>query len=279
MKQYALIGENLGHSISPYIHNLIFKHIGIKGVYSLLDIPAENLSGLIGSLSKPGSGGTGYAGINVTIPHKQNIMPYLNGISPEAERIGAVNTVKICDNAAYGYNTDYYGFGYMLETAGIDISGKNIAVFGSGGASRSAIAYLLDNGAAEINVFSKSSVRFDGLKASFPQIQCNLLEKNEKIHGHIAINTTPVGMFPITGQAVISEKEAQRFEALADIVYNPIETEFIKIGRRLGKATQNGLYMLIGQALKAQEIFQNISIDPQLGEEIYKDIIENKILG
>ena len=273
MKQYALIGENLGHTISPYIHNLLFEHIGIKGNYSVLDIPAAELLHILDNLK-----GKNFGGVNVTIPYKQSIMPYLNSISPEAVRIGAINTIKIENGLATGYNTDYYGFGSMLKQADIEIAGKSIAVFGAGGAARSVIAYLSDHGAAEINVFSKTDARFDDLKASFPSIKCYLLESKDDIHGQIAINTTPVGMFPEVSQSVISEKTAERFDALADIVYNPIETEFIKIGKRVGKLTQNGLYMLIGQAIKAQEIFQNITINPRVGEEIFNSIINNKII-
>ena len=274
MKQYALMGEHLGHTLSPYIHNLVFKHLGIEGDYSVLDIPAADLPNILGNLKE-----SGFGGINVTIPHKQNIMPHLNSISSEALRIGAVNTVKIENDITTGYNTDYFGFGYMLDRANIEIVDKRIAVFGAGGASRSVIAYLSDHGAGEITVFSKTNTRFDDLKATFPFIQCYTLENQDKMRSQIAINTTPVGMLPKVGLSVIGEETASHFEALVDIVYNPIETEFIKIGKRLGKSTQNGLYMLIGQAIKAQEIFQNTTIAPYVGEEIFNDIIANKILG
>ena len=273
MKQYALIGENLGHTISPYIHNLIFEHFGIESTYSVADISSAQLPGILGKLST-----ANFGGVNVTIPHKQSIMPYLDNISPEAARIGAVNTIKIENDATVGFNTDYYGFGFMMEQADIEVSGKNIAIFGSGGAARSVIAYLNDHGAANIHVFSKTRTRFDSLKATFPFIQCSLLENTNKIQGHLAINTTPVGMFPKTFESVIDEKIADRFETLADIVYNPIETKFIKMGNRLGKTTQNGLHMLIGQAIKAQEIFQNITISPSVGAEIYNSIVANRIL-
>jgi len=274
MKKYALIGENLGYSISPYIHNLIFKHLSIESSYCVIDIPSEDLPELLKKLSAEGFGG-----VNVTIPHKQNIMPYLSDISDEASRIGAVNTIKIESNSAVGYNTDYYGFGSMMKRAGIEVRGKSIAVLGSGGASRSVIAYLADQGAININVFSKTDTRFADLKAAFPFIECSLLEDSEKIQGQIAINTTPVGMAPNVGKSVINAEIAHRFDALVDIVYNPTETEFIKIGKQLGKITQNGLYMLIDQAVKAQEIFQSISIDPSVGEAIYENILTNKIIS
>ena len=129
MKHYGLLGGKLGHSLSPQIHELFFKYTGIEGDYTLLETTQEDLPKRMEELR------ANYAGSNVTIPHKLHVMPFLDSITREAKAIGAVNTIKFDENGAEGYNTDYFGFGRMLEYNNIDVRAKRVAVLGTGGAS------------------------------------------------------------------------------------------------------------------------------------------------
>ena len=138
MKHYGLLGCKLGHSLSPQIHELFFKYTGIEGDYMLLETPQEELPKRMEELR------ANYAGSNVTIPHKLHVMPLLDSITREAKAIGAINTIKFDENGAEGYNTDYFGFGRMLEYNNIDVRAKRVAVLGTGGAARAVVKYMVD---------------------------------------------------------------------------------------------------------------------------------------
>lgn len=140
MVHFGLIGARLGHSLSPQIHQLIFKELGVEGTYDLLEIPPEELYASVHELRGK------YCGVNVTIPHKINVMAALTTLSMEAQAIGAVNTIHFHNGAIRGYNTDYAGFGRLLENNGIEVQGKSAAVLGTGGVSRAVLQYLIDHG-------------------------------------------------------------------------------------------------------------------------------------
>lgn len=143
MVHFGLIGARLGHSLSPQIHQLIFKELGVEGTYDLLEIPPEELYASVHELRGK------YCGVNVTIPHKINVMAALTTLSMEAQAIGAVNTIHFHNGAIRGYNTDYAGFGRLLENNGIEVQGKSAAVLGTGGASRAVLQYLIDHGVSK----------------------------------------------------------------------------------------------------------------------------------
>lgn len=267
MKLYSLIGEKLGHSLSPEIHTYIFKKLHINAAYSLMEIGRQNIPNVISALKT-----LEYSGINITIPYKEAIIPYLDEISSEAAKIGAVNTVKIENNSAKGYNTDYFGFGAMLKRDGIHAEGKKIAILGSGGAAKAVIAYFSDNMPKSIAVIARCPEKCHSLKLQFPNIEILGYEALENLDGDILVNTTPVGMYPNNNAIPVSEEVICRFSACADIVYNPLQTSFLKSAEKNNIKTSAGLYMLIGQAIKAQEIFQGRSIDLSVGEEIYNTL-------
>ena len=137
MKLFGLIGEKLGHSLSPEIHNKVFKDNNIDGLYNLFSVKKDFENNIVESLKC-----LGVKGANVTIPYKEKVMDQLDIISHEAKAIGAVNTILIKDGKSYGYNTDYYGFGKMLERAKVNIEGNSFFVLGAGGAARSILKYL-----------------------------------------------------------------------------------------------------------------------------------------
>lgn len=265
MEFYGLVGEKLSHSLSPEIHKDIFKELNIEGAYRLFEIPKENIGELSKSLRT-----LSIKGVNVTIPYKETVMNYLDEISREAKEIGAVNTIFNKKGKLLGYNTDYYGFKYMLEDKGITVRGKKVTVLGTGGASKAVVTYLLDEGALEIKLVSRTKKQ---LYKNESRIDVITYEELDEVFGDVIINTTPVGMYPKIINSPVSEYIIKKYDALVDLIYNPLETEFLKLGIKNNKVTCGGLMMLVGQAIKAEEIWQERSIDKKVILDIYKRLI------
>lgn len=265
--KFGLIGETLGHSMSPQIHEILFEKLGMsqRNQYDLLEMKRTDIPAHM-------QVNCGYTGMNVTIPYKIDVMPYLKEISHAADRIGAVNTIHVTQDGLYGYNTDYIGFGRSLEHAGIDIKGKHCVVLGTGGAARAIIQWLADHDVSHITVVSRTPKQ---LKPSFEIFANNLgveaigygvLSKRQGTH--IMINCTPVGMFPKIDASPVSEETASRYEALVDLIYNPKDTLFLKYGKKHGLKTLNGMFMLVAQAIASEEIW----LDRQIGNDVINSI-------
>lgn len=264
MEFYGLIGEKLGHSISPQIHNMAFNMLGIEGAYKLFEIPKDRISSLGESIKT-----LSIKGVNVTIPYKQEVQGQLDFISDEAKSIGAVNTIALKDGKLYGYNTDYYGFGMMLEHNNIETKDKVAVVLGNGGAAKAVNAYLLDSGVKKLYLVSRNK-NVDNDNTRINLIDYDDLSKLDG--GDILINTTPLGMYPKVGVSPVSEDIINKFYNIVDIIYNPEETEFIRLGRKLDKVTCSGLYMLVGQAIKSEEIWQDKKIDKDIIDKIFVEM-------
>ena len=268
--QYGLLGGKLGHSLSPKIHELFFKYTGVTGSYELLETELEALPARVEAMRST------FAGSNVTIPHKIAVMPMLDSIAPEAEAIGAVNTIKFTEAGAFGYNTDYFGFGRMLEYNDIAITGKVAVVLGSGGAARAVMKYLADKEAAQIYLVTRDVSSVD---EHFLEIapSCKVIDyaELESIKGDVIINCTPVGMYPKVEASPVSAKVCANFEASVDLIYNPVETLFLRQAKEAGKKFVNGLFMLVAQAVAAQEIWQGQQYDSDLIVKIMADLERN----
>ena len=246
MLKYALLGEKLSHSLSPEIHEEIFKALGINASYTLVEVSPE---GIKEEISK-------YDGLNVTIPYKTEVIKYLSEISKEAKAIGAVNTIY----GNKGYNTDYFGFGKMLEINNIPVKNHRVVILGTGGASKAVHQYLKDHQAKEITFVSRGKVgeniiNYDTLK---------------DVTGDLIINTTPVGMYPNVEKSPVTQDVLKKFNFAVDLIYNPAETKFLKLAKTQGLRTTNGLYMLVGQAVKAEEIWQKKAIADDLINKIHE---------
>lgn len=268
MLLYGLLGEKLTHSLSPEIHEGIFQSLNMKANYSLFQVEKNNVPKVIESLKTLGISGT-----NVTIPYKEEIMKYLDFISEEAKNIQAINTIVIKDGKSYGYNTDYYGFGRMLKRAEVHVEDMKIVVLGAGGASKAIIQYLKDNNSREIYLVSRKD-KVTILKKYSGIIPISY-EELKSVSGDIIINTTPVGMYPIMDATVVGEEVIKNFTVAVDIIYNPLKTKFLFIAESLGLKSVNGLYMLVEQAMKAEEIWQNKIISEVIGEEIHQKLCES----
>ncbi|MFA6941260.1 MAG: shikimate dehydrogenase [Clostridiaceae bacterium] len=257
---FGLIGEKLGHSYSVDIHSLLYKKLDINAHYYTFEIERNKLSSAVDSMKT-----LNIKGLNVTIPYKTQVMKYIDCNSSEAKNIGAVNTITLENGRTHGYNTDYFGFKGMLYKYKIDIKDKKILLLGTGGVSKSIKQYLLDNEVKDIKTASRN-----------PENQGEMsyedIKKSEDMD--IIINCTPVGMFPNIENSPVESSVISKFKIALDIIYNPEKTEFLKIAEKLGLKTANGLYMLVVQAIKSEELWNNIKIEETVIDEIYNEIRE-----
>lgn len=254
--KFGLLGARLGHSLSPQIHQEVFRQLGITATYELIEVSAENLADKVMELQKA------YRGLNVTIPHKVAVMKSLDGIAPEAKAIGAVNTVLFKPGRAEGFNTDYFGFARLLEHSNLVPAGKEVCVLGTGGASRAVLQCLTDMQAKRITVISRAIVNApEDIRSRYT---VKTYDDLKDMKGDLLINCTPVGMFPKVDASPVYGAVMERFAAAVDIIYNPAETEFMKLARKQGKPAVNGLFMLVAQAVAADEIWLERKLDAGL---------------
>ena len=251
---YGLIGEKLGHSFSKEIHQKIGGY-----EYELIELAPDELEGFI--LSRE------FDGLNVTIPYKQTVMDYLDEISDLAREAGAVNTVVNKGGKLYGYNTDCGGMKMLIERMGIELSGKKAFIAGSGGTSRTAAAVCRSLGASEIVRASRSGR--NGAKT---------YEEAYSLWSDAAllINTTPAGMYPDTDGMPFDISRFDHPEGLLDVIYNPLNTRLIQDARSKGIRAENGLYMLVGQAVLSSELFTGKKAGEDVIEQIYQELLSEK---
>jgi shikimate dehydrogenase len=269
LKVLGVLGEKLPHSYSPYINKRIMELTNVEGAYTKFELPLGHMEEFIKGIKILNIGG-----FNITIPYKEEVMPYLDHISKEAKSIGAVNTVANIDGKLYGYNTDYFGFSHTLKVNNITIKDKVIVILGNGGACKAIKDVAIDEEAKSVYIVSRNpkditqEILSDKVKIiSYDQ----LLE----IEGDILVNSTPVGMSPKVGISPVGPEIIKDYDVVVDIVYNPKETEFLRLGKELGKITVGGLYMLIGQAVKSEEIFHDVTIDEEVINIIYDEMKES----
>ena len=269
MVRLGLLGEKLGHSLSPKIHKLIFQALNIEGDYSIFEVQREKLPFFLTQAKDD------LEGMNVTIPYKTAVIPYLSSITKEALSIGAVNTISFQNGEAKGYNTDYYGFGLLLSHNKIEVKNKKIAVLGAGGAARAVLQYLNDKEAGYILVVSRNPEQAKkdllGMQLAVPLQFCDYAAFAGS-SGDVLINCTPVGMFANVKSSTVSREVVMKFAAAVDLIYNPDETVFLRYAREAGKKAANGLLMLVAQAVAAEEIWLQRTIDDEIIAKIAEKI-------
>ncbi|MDD4844874.1 MAG: shikimate kinase [Anaerotignum sp.] len=252
--KYGLIGEKLGHSFSKIIHEQLADY-----TYNLIPLSKESFPTFMTQKD--------FTAINVTIPYKEMVIPYLDYIDPKAEAISAVNTIVNKNNMLYGYNTDYDGFRYMLVKHKIDPKGKKVLLLGKGGAAKACIAVVKDMGAKEVlTVYYKENPETISYEACY---------KNHQ-DAQIIINTTPVGMYPNTENNPIDLTPFEKLEAVVDVVYNPLRTKFVLDGISKGVIAVGGLEMLIGQAKCAVAIFLGKKIEDATTRKLYSALLAER---
>lgn len=251
---YGLIGEKLGHSYSKDIHEMLADY-----TYDLCPLSKEEFKDFMEKHD--------FQSINVTIPYKQEVIPYLDEMDENAKAIGAVNTIVNKNGKLYGHNTDFSGFLYMLKKHNIAIAGKKCVVLGDGGASKAVVAVLKKLGAKEIVIVdiikTESAINYEECFAKHTDAE-------------FIANTSPVGMFPKCDASPVDLTKFPKCEAVADVIYNPLETKLVAQAKELGMTGVNGLEMLVAQALYAVEFFLDTKLDEGKIDEVFQKIYKEK---
>ncbi|MEI2690765.1 MAG: shikimate dehydrogenase [Anaerolineae bacterium] len=279
----GLLGYPLGHSVSPAMHNAAFRALGLAGRYDALPTPPEELAQQVAGLAA-----AGYRGVNVTIPHKQVVMPLLDALSPAAQAIGAVNTVVVKANPVSiredptrpailrGDNTDWLGFLHPLDAAGFDLAGKSALLLGAGGSARAVVYALIQRGLAHLTIWARNPARANELahhaQTLSPSLTIHPFTNSPlTIHPftnsqfpippfppspHLLINTTPLGMWPhVDASPWPADLPFPAGARVYDLVYRPERTLFLRQAEAAGCATQGGLEMLVVQGAAAFELW------------------------
>lgn len=235
--------------------------MGIQASYQLFPISQEEIAQIATHLKSQG-----IKGVNVTMPYKERVLSQLDVTSDEAKAIGAVNTIALKEDKLYGYNTDYFGFGKMLVANRITAHHKTAVILGTGGASKAVVTYLLDNQIKNIYLVTRNKSQ---PIVPHPKAKVISYEELKGITGDLLINTTPVGMSPAAEATPVGIEIVKNYTTLIDLIYHPQETTFLKLGKSCDKITLDGLYMLVAQAVKAQEIWQEQDIPDCMIDNIY----------
>ena len=277
-KLFGLIGHPVEHSLSPLIHNYAFKSLNLNYVYTVFDVFPEKLEDAVKGIKA-----LGIKGVNVTIPHKEKIIKYLDVVSEEALKIGAVNTLVNEEGILKGYNTDVYGFIDSLTEVGEKIKGKKAVVLGAGGASKAVCVALALEKINEIVIANrnveKAKELSEYIKREF-KVSCNYCSINEveKIpEMDILVNTTSVGMYPNVEDSPVCEKVVSRAKFVYDVIYNPFETVFLKYAKRNGIKYSNGLSMLVNQANYSFKLWTGGFFDKNLVYRYLKEGITHNL--
>lgn len=260
MKYFALLGNNISYSLSPKLHKEISKILNLNYSYDLLDYSIDDFPNFVTKLKFSSK----FNGLNITIPYKTKIFPFIDEISEEANDIGAINCIKIEKNKIFGYNTDFFGLIETFKYMNLNLENKKVYILGSGGASLASIyAVKFFNGLPIIvsrTPNSKNSISYKDL---------------ENCKGYLLINATPIGTYPNINNSPVSKNIISNFEAILDLTYNPTETLFLKYAKNLKKIYCNGLPMLIFQAIKSQDIWNNLNLSSNDYFNIYNKVIKN----
>jgi len=252
--EYGCIGRKLGHSFSKIIHNELCDY-----TYELKELEPEQLKDFFTQKD--------FKAINVTIPYKTDVIPYLDEISQVARDIGAVNTIVNKNGRLYGYNTDFYGMRALIQRVGVEPDGKKCAVLGTGGTSKTANALLKSMGAKQVLTVSRSEkdgvITYDTFKQKHSDTE-------------VIINTTPCGMFPDIDSIAVDLDGFSHLEGVIDAVYNPLRSKLISQALDQGIKAEGGLYMLVAQAVFAAEHFINTEFDKKEIDRVFDKLFLQK---
>ena len=272
MQKFGLIGFPIAHSLSPVLQGNLLKSQNIEGEYQLYPIEPDNLVEEFAKLEK-----SGLTGLNVTAPFKQDILAFLDEVAPAAKKMGAVNTISFKDGKKYGYNTDYDGFGMVLDQINFSCKGKKVLILGAGGGALAASHYVANQGAKEVWIVSRNLDKKS--HGGFPLLSYDQLAENLRTTDLI-VNCTPVGMYPNFDASPIDLNLLDSYKgAVVDLIYNPFKTKLIEKAISLGLAASGGLMMLVGQGIAAQQIWQEKKLDPALAipaEKLLRKTLEER---
>ena len=279
-KVLGVMGCPVEHTKSPAIHNYLAEKTGIHTVYVPFHVEEQDLEAAV-----KGAFGLGILGLNVTIPHKGEVMKSLVGIDSLAQKIGAVNTLVRVSNGYKGYNTDMPGLLRAMQDDDIFLEGTRVVILGAGGVARAVALMLAENKVESISIYNRTKDKADKIRdeirafhqelavESYPLEQLNQLTGE---HKYLVIQTTNVGMFPEVDNAVVTDSAFYKKVSVGyDLVYNPQETVFMKKVREAGGRAYNGLRMLVYQGIIAYELWNDIKITKELATETFDYVREH----
>jgi len=259
MKKYFVIGNPINHSLSPKLHNYWFKENNIDAIYDKKKIEEKNLQTIISEVKEKKING-----INVTVPFKKAVIPYLDKLSPEAEQTQSVNTIILSNDNLIGHNTDILGFDKAIKNLNFNMQGKKILILGAGGVVPSIIFALNKMNVLKITISNRTKEKAEDLKSQFHNLE--VLDWGDINDFDVIINATSLGLNKETIDLDFSKFANNKL--FYDVIYNPEETNFLKEGKKLGNRTENGKLMFIYQALEAFKLWHGI--EPEVNFETLK---------
>lgn len=278
-RNFCVIGDPIGHSLSPIIHAFVFKALGADLSYDAIRVPSGDLRRFVEESRE-----TGRPGFNVTIPHKQAVIPFLDRLDATASAVGAVNTVHREGKLLLGHNTDVHGCRTALERAGFRPGSGTVVLFGAGGAARAAAQALAALGVRTLHLVEIDFPRLDRFRSELeasldvriiPMVSDEAL-KTVLADSELIVNATPVGMWPKTEQSPVRFAERIPPSSLVfDMVFNPVETLLLRQAKSRGARTVPGLVMLVAQAIAADEIWLARKLPNRLHEDVFTHCLKN----
>ncbi len=271
MRLYGLVGCRISYTLSPHIHNTVFRLLNVDAKYDVIDISEDVFDIEILKVFEK------YSGLNVTIPYKVRILKYIDKFTEEALQVGAINTIKIDNGVKIGHNTDIYGIERALKRYGIDISGSVALILGAGGAARAAVYIFNKLKVSKIIVANRSRERSLELKNHFKKfgIDVEIVDWDSRVEyaekADVIINCTPVGT--LSSESPLPQHVFKPGKVVIDMVYRPRITKMLEYARERGCKIVDGLTILIYQALVADEFW----LDVKIGDDIFEEV-ENSLM-
>ena len=262
MKKYLVIGNPIDHSLSPRLHNFWIKKYNIKAIYEKVKLEKNEIKEIINELKE-----NKIDGINITIPFKKDVIPYLDEMTDIAQETQSVNTIFKKDNKIIGENTDVYGFSEAIKLSSFNPKNKKALILGAGGVSPSIILALKKMGVSVISLSNRTKQKAEDLKKSFPFIK--IIDWGETVKSDLIVNATSVGIK--ANDEIKLDFSKIGGQLFYDVIYNPPQTNFLSKAKELGKKTENGKNMFIYQAFKAFKIWH--SVNPEVNNQV-RDLIK-----
>jgi shikimate dehydrogenase len=275
-KLYGLLGNPVEHSLSPLLQNSLAEKMGQNMAYLTFPVAA----GAVGEAVR-GAFALGVAGLNVTVPYKTEVIPYLKAIDPVAKQLGAVNTLVRCEDGYHGYNTDTLGLYVVMASENMNIEGADVLLLGAGGAARAAAYMCAEKGARQIFIINRTLEKARELASEVNnsmQTEAFAAVAHDDIaqlpeHRYLAIQSTSLGMHPYEEDVLIEEAAFyERIEAAIDLIYNPSETLFMKKVKAAGGRAVNGLKMLLYQGVAAYELWHQTNVPKEVISFVYDEL-------
>ncbi|MCC6048424.1 MAG: shikimate dehydrogenase [Thermodesulfobacterium sp.] len=269
-KVYGIIGYPVSHSLSPVMHNLAFRELGVKAVYGAFPVKPEDLSHAVRGIKA-----LGISGLSVTIPHKIEVMKHLDEVDEKAKEIGAVNTILNREGSLFGTNTDWIGVLKAFEEVGVSLCGKRVVILGAGGASLAIIYAMVNAGAKEIIIYNRTFDKAKEVAERF-SVLAYPWEDVYDAYGDILINATSVGLKSF--DSPVAKEVVSRFSVVMDSVYMPLETKLLAMAKEENKIAIDGLKMLLYQGVEQFKLWTGLMppVD-KMREALYREVLRMEV--